>query len=144
MNSENQQRLRAMIEERRQSTVATIERALNDSAFREQFIDRAQPAASGPDGAATAVELPEEVVKERHDLLKSVLDRAQSDGAFRQRLLSEPHKALEEAGFGPQIERIRAQLPPEEVRGYGTATWGTPSGGLTTTFLYTGFTSGIS
>jgi hypothetical protein len=136
----NQQQARQRQQERRQRAAETFERALTDPAFRQRFLENARPMVESPEAQRTTPQLPPEAQAKRRQLLEQVLDRAAGDPQFHQQLKTDPRQALWNAGFGPQLEQLRAELPQEEVRGFGTGWEGTVWGGTYPIFLYTGFT----
>jgi hypothetical protein len=139
MEAQNQQ-ARQRQQEMRQRTVATFERALSDPTFRQRFLESAHPVVESPESGRSSPQLPPAAQAKRRQLLEQVLDRAASDQQFHQQLLENPRQAIWNAGFGPQIEQLRAELPQEEVRGFGTGWSGTVWGGTYPIFIYTGFT----
>jgi hypothetical protein len=112
VDDQNQRR-----EQRRQRLAGLWDRALSDPEFRAQWLDN--PAAGSPESGRQA-QLPPQVQQLRRQLVQQVLDRASSDQQFRQQLTQNPRRAIRE-GFGPQIEQLRAEQPPE-VKGYWA--WG--------------------
>ncbi len=111
----------------RQKAADNLNRAVNDPQFRQRLLD--DPAAwSGKPLEGPA--LPVEYQRQRRELLQQVIDRASSDGQFRAQMTENPRKAIWDAGFGPKLEQLRAELPQADVQGYGWA-WGYGPPGLT-------------
>jgi hypothetical protein len=120
---------------RQQALANTFKRALDDPQFAQRWLDnpRAMSDRQQQDGATQ--QLPPVVLQLRRQLLQQVLDRAHADQQFHQELTQHPRQALWDAGFGPQLEQVRAEMPlQEEVRGF----WWTPTG----TYLFTGWQYG--
>jgi hypothetical protein len=57
------------------------------------------------------------------ELIAQFLAQVAADPAFRQRLLSDPHAALEESGFGQQVAALQLDHRDQpEVSGFGMCT----------------------
>ncbi len=138
MESQEQKRQRA--QEHRQQIRAgmseVLNRAVDDEGFRQQFLDNPRAVVGGPQ-SGSAPELPSEVRQQRRQLLEQVLNRASNDKEFRTSLTQNPRQALWQGGFGPQIEQLRAEMPQEEVRGYGWGWVGTWWGGENSIWIWT-------
>ncbi|HLJ68091.1 MAG TPA: hypothetical protein VKX16_12090 [Chloroflexota bacterium] len=142
---EDQEQRRAQIRERQEQLQKRIsqvlQRAVDDPEFRQQLMDDPRAVLGGPraDGAAggPAAEVPPRVKDLRRNLLREVFDRAMTDDSFRGELADNPHQAIWQAGFGPQLEQIRAELPQEEVQAFGW-TWNTTLWGSIPAYLATG------
>ncbi len=125
MGEQDQQRekMQRRRDQMRKRMSTTFDRAVNDPQFRQQLLDDPKLALSSS-GDPKAPQIPLKAQEQRRQLLEQVIDRAQSDPQFREHLKQEPQKALWDAGFGPPIEQLRAELPQEEVRAYTASWWG--------------------
>lgn len=126
-NQQRREQMRQRMEERRKKTTELLTRAVNDADFRQLLLDNLRAAFGVPEGADSP-QPPEEVVRLRRELLQDVIDRASSDAALRTQLGERPRQALQEGGSGPRFEQLRAEMPQQEVKGYGTG-WSLTAGG---------------
>lgn len=121
---EDQEQKRQRAREHRQQIRAGMSEALNravdDEGFPQHFLDNPR-AVIGGQQSGSSPERPSEVHQQRRQLLEQMLDRASSDKEFRTSLTQNPLQALWQGGYGPQIEKLRSEMPLEEVLGYG---WG--------------------
>ncbi len=125
MDDQDQQRekMRQQRDKMQKRMSEVFDRAVNDAQFRRQLLDDPKAALNVPQ-SGQARQIPPEAREQRRQLLESVIDRAQSDPPFREHLKEEPRKALWDAGFGPRIEQLRAELPQEDVQAYTASWWG--------------------
>jgi protein required for attachment to host cells len=138
---ELQQQLREEQQRLRQALAESLDRAVADLQFRQQLIDN--PLAlfgtvqgNSQEGATAPV--PQKVQQLRATLLRQVVDRAVNEQEFRQQLVKHPRQALWQYGYGQQIEQIHAEMPFDEVRGFGWTVWPSGYGGYSSIYLMTG------
>ncbi len=118
-----------------------LERAVADRQFRQQLIENPRAVLGAGNGEIAEREVmpdvPPRVLELRQVLLRQVFERATSDEGFRRELQANPQPAFANAGFAPQLEQSRAELPQEEVQGFGW-TWNTTLWGSIPAWLATG------
>ncbi|MGI8967766.1 MAG: hypothetical protein ACR2GA_01510 [Chloroflexota bacterium] len=124
---QRREQMRQRLEERRKKAAGVLMHAVNDADFRQQLLENPR-AAFGVPVDPDSPQPPEAVVKIRRELLQEIVDRAVSDLPFRRQLGEHPRQALQEGGFGPRLEQLRAEMPQPDVKGFGTG-WSLTSGG---------------
>ena len=126
-NEPRRDQMRKRVQERRRRTGLVLLRAVDDASFRQELLSNSRSVFGVP-VQPEGTELPPEVQQLRRELLQEVLDRAASDAGFRAQLGERPRQALQDGGFGPRLEQLRAEMPQPEVRGYGWG-WNLTGGG---------------
>jgi len=115
---------RRQAQEGRRRIADTIIQAAQDAPAREQLL--ADPAALLTPPGQPRREVSPQVDDLRRQIMTQLMDRVTSDSEFAPLLREDLFQAIRTAGLMPQMEQLRAELPPRaEVTAYS---WGNPWG----------------
>jgi hypothetical protein len=120
----DEDRRRQVMEVRRRIADALI-RAAADAELRDRLL--ADPGLLFSPRDQPRPEVSPQVDEIRRQIITHLTGRVSSDPEFAQQLREDLFQAVRTAGLMPQMEQLRAELPPvAEVTGYGWGGWGWP------------------